>query len=200
MANTSIYFRTELDTKVSLLANQLNGDMEEHLLKNLKNKVEGKIIDAGIVIRINRLIKYDYGIIGQVNFMGTTVYNVKYECYICSPTIESEIICVVENFVPGYIVCTNGPITIVVAYNSIDTQKFKIENNQVINLINEKPIVIGEYIRVTVVNIKKNAGTRTMIIYGKLMDYADDDEIMTFKNDESIVSGNNMISDTDNFI
>ena len=97
MAQRNLYFRAQLDTKVSLLPKQLDGDIDNHLLKNLKVKMEGKNIDGGLVLKVNKLIGYHDGLIDKVNLMGTTVYHVDYDCYLCSPVKDLEIICVIDN-------------------------------------------------------------------------------------------------------
>ena len=102
MSRLSLYYQTQLDAKISLLPSQINADMDKYLLENLKSKIEKKAIDYGIVLQINRLIDYDYGMIDKNNFQGTVVYNVKYECFICSPVKNFEIICVLDNIIKGF--------------------------------------------------------------------------------------------------
>src|SRR5581483_1684779 len=104
MANMNLYYRTQLETKVSLLPEQIDGNIDNHILQNLRTKIEGKTIDNGIVLKINRLIDYNYGVIDKANFMGTTVFHVKYECFICSPTKNLEMVCIVDNDkIKGYL-------------------------------------------------------------------------------------------------
>lgn len=84
MAQINLYFFTQAETKTSLLAEQITHDMDNHLLNNLKDKIEGRTTEEGIILKVIKLIDYGYGIIDKVNFMGTAVFHVKYECLICS--------------------------------------------------------------------------------------------------------------------
>ena len=199
MAQISLYFRTQLETKVSLLPEQIDGNIDEHILTNLKSKIQGKTIDNGIVIKISKLIDYDYGMIDKANFMGTTVFNVKYECFICSPTKNLEIICILENIVKGYLIAKNGPIIIVIDINNIDTQIFGINNNNVIFSKTKIPIAKGEYLKVSIINIDNNLGEKTIIAICKLLNMANDNEIKSFEEDQ-ILATNGSFDDDKEFI
>ena len=114
MAQLNLYYQTQLETSVSLLPEQIDGNIDDHLIKNLKAKVEGKSTENGIEIRVNRLIDYNYGMIDKSNFMGTTVYKVKYECFLCSPIKDLEMICVLDNIVKGFLIGRNGPVIVAI--------------------------------------------------------------------------------------
>ena len=168
MAQISLYYRTQLETKVSLLQEQIDGNMDDHILENLKAKIEGKTIDNGIVLKINKLIDYSYGMIDKANFMGTTVFPVKYECFICSPTKDLEIICVLENIVKGYLIAKNGPIIVVIQFNNIDMQKFEISGNTIITK-SKVPIEKGNYLKVSIISINNNIGEKNIVTMCKLL-------------------------------
>lgn len=190
MAQIGLYFQTTLDTKVSLLPEQINGDMDRYLLKNLKAKIEGKAIDSGIVIKINGLIGYNHGMIDKANFMGTTVYVVKYECFICSPTANLEIICVINNFVKGFMLGSNGPVTVVVPFNNIDLTKFENQGDQIINKKTKTPIEKDNYVKVSVVNINNNLGEKKMVVLCKLVGVADEDDIRRYSQEQESIRDN----------
>ena len=172
MAHLSLYYRTQLETKVSLLPEQIDGSMDNHILENVKGKIEGKSIDNGIVLKINRLINYDYGMIDKANFMGTTVFAVKYECFICSPIKDLEIICILENIVKGYLIGKNGPVIVAIQLNNIDTQKFEISGNNIISIKSKKTIEKGEYLKVSIISINNNLGEKNIVTMCKLMGLA----------------------------
>ncbi|BCS83179.1 putative DNA-directed RNA polymerase subunit [Cotonvirus japonicus] len=199
MAQQNLYYQTELQDSVSLLPNQMDSNIDEYLLKNLEAKVKGKITKDGIVLKINRIIDYDNGIITKTNFAGTAVYNVSYECLICSPTKNLSVICVVENIIKGYIICVNGPVIIAILFNNIDTQKFKLDNGNVVYLHNEKPIEKGDYVKVSIINIKNNLNEKRITAISKLLDLASNDEIKLFKEDQ-IIAVNGEINTNKEFI
>ena len=188
MAQISLYFRTQLDTKVSLFPEQINGNMDDYILENLRAKIEGKSIDNGIVLKINRLINYDYGMIDKSNFMGTTVFPVKYECFICSPTKDLEMVCVLENNIKGYLIAKNGPIVIAIQFNNIDTQKFEISGNNILYSKTKKPIEKGDHLKVSIININNNLGEKTIVTMCKLINLASKEEILSYEQDQLIVT------------
>src|SRR3984885_9325397 len=115
MTQMNLYCQTQLETKVTLLPGQINADM------------------GGIVLKVNEIVDYDYGIIDKINFMGSTVYNVKYKCFFCAPIANLELICSVDNIVKGFLVGHNGPIIIVVQLNNINIQQFEINDEKIIH-------------------------------------------------------------------
>lgn len=185
MAQLNLYFRTELETKVSLLPNQINGNMDSHILDNLKAKIEGKAIDNGIVLKINRIIEYGDGIIDKANFMGTVVFPVKYECFICSPLKNLEITCVVKNIIKGYLICSNGPVIIAIQFNNIDN-KFEIYDNTIINK-NGTKIEKGDFLKISIISINNNLGEKNIIVMGRLIDLATPNEIKIFNEDQMLI-------------
>ena len=198
MAQISLYYRTQLETKVSLLPEQIDGNMDDHILENLKAKIEGKTIDNGIVLKINKLIDYSYGMIDKANFMGTTVFPVKYECFICSPTKDLEIICVLENIVKGYLIAKNGPIIVVIQFNNIDMQKFEISGNTIITK-SKVPIEKGNYLKVSIISINNNIGEKNIVTMCKLLNMANKDEILLFEKDQLLVTDGS-VNDNKEFI
>lgn len=187
MAQIGLYNQTQLETKVSLLPEQIDGNIDNHLLTNLKAKSEGKTGENGIVIKITKIINYDYGMITKTNFMASTVYNVKYECFLCSPVKDLEMICVVNNLIKGYIISKNGPIIAVIQFNNIDTQKFEISNDTIINIKTKREIKVDDYIKVSVINVTNNLGEAEMVAMCKLINFADKNEIEKFKNEQNLL-------------
>lgn len=199
MAQIGLYFQTQLETKVSLLPEQINGSFDTHLMENLKAKVERKSNENGIVLKVNRLIDYNYGMIDKANFMGTTVYQVKYECFLCSPVKDLEMVCILDNIVKGFLIGRNGPVTIAVQFNNIDIQKFGINGNNITHLKSKKIIQKGDYLKVTVININNNLGEENIMTICKLINLADKDDIKRFEEDQLLITNGN-VDDTKEFI
>ncbi len=191
MAQISLYYRTQLETKVSLLPEQIDGNIDDHLLENLKAQVEKKSIDNGIVLKVNKLINYEYGMIDKVNFMGTTVFPVKYECFICSPTKDLEIVCILENIVKGFLIAKNGPVIVAIQFNNIDTQRFKISGNNIVYNKSERPIEKGDYLKVSIISINNNLGEKDIVTMCKLLNLANKEEIQSYEQDQLLITGGN---------
>ena len=191
MAQQSLYYRTELETKISVFPNQLNGDIDDHILANLKEKVEGKTMENGLIIRVNELIDYWNGVIDGINNMGTTVFNVKYECYICSPTKNLEVTCRVQSIIKGYIVSMNGPLSSAVQISMIDDKFFNVNGDTVTHIESDRVISHGDYIKVSIAGINSMFKKQNIMVYGKLLGFATDDEIEIYKEEQRLVKGLN---------
>ena len=196
MAQISLYYQTQLETKVSLLPEQITGDIDDFILENLRAKIDTKSIENGIVIRIIRLIDYNYGMIDKANFMGVTTYKVKYECLLCSPIKDLEMICIVDHIVSGYLVCKNGPIFAIIQSTNIDLHTFEKIDNKIKHIATNKEISKGDYLKVSVISINNSLGERNIVAMCKLLNIASKNDIKKFKEEQELienVSGNEII-------
>lgn len=192
MSRTNLYFRAQLETKVSLLPKQIDGNIDDHLFDNLKVKMEGKNIENGLVLKINNLISYRDGFIDKANLMGTTVFNVDYDCYLCAPTPGLEIICIIENDeIKGYLIGSNGPLTLAIDFHVIDLNKFEISDNRVINKSNKKAIGINDYVKVSIIQVRNTMGDRKIAATCKLINVATADEIARYKEEQKLLNNSN---------
>ena len=189
MAQINLYYHTELETKVSLLPEQISGEMNDFLLTNLRNQVEGKTSEHGIVLKVNNLVSYDYGIISKSNFMATTLYNVKYKCLLCSPTKNLEFACVLDNVVKGILVGRNGPVTVAIQFSNIDSQKFKIDGDNIVDASTNKIIKKGDHLKVSVINVKINLRDTNITTICKLLNVASDKDVKKYKEEQILVAG-----------
>lgn len=199
MAQLNLYYRTQLTEKVSLLPEQINGNIDKYLLENLKNKIEGKVISLGYVLKIIQIISYDNGMADKSNFMGTTVYRVVYECFICSPIRNLIITCILQNKLKEGLLAHNGPITIFIYPTDIDPQKFEINDKNILYKKNGSIIDIGAHLKVSILNSKIALGEKTIVAVCKLLDIADSDDINNFEKDQKITH-DKIIKNNDEFI
>ena len=199
MTQSGLYYHTQLKSKVSIAPNELDGDLDNHILKNLRSKVENKCNEHGIIIRVTRVLSYEYGMIDKTNFTGTTIYKVEYECLICSPRKDVEIVGIIDNIIEGYLVARNGPVVIVVSINNVESQKFQIKDNSLVYLKTKKAVEKGDYIKVSVINTSNNLGEKRTTTICKLLDIATKDDISKFNDEQNLINGDN-IADDEEFI
>jgi DNA-directed RNA polymerase subunit E'/Rpb7 len=198
MAQAKLCFYTELTVKVSMLPYQLDSKFDQHLLHNTKNKLEGKTIDSGLVIRVNNILNYNNGIIDKTNFMGTTTMTVECQALICSPQKDQEIVCQIVNVtIKGYLLVKNGSLLVAIRYAQMDAKKFDYDDTgktvKILYKKNEKASLIelknDMHVKVSLLNIKKNLNARTITADGKLLDIATDSEIKTYEEERAMIMG-----------
>ena len=195
MAQTGLYYHTQLESKVSIAPHELDADLDEHILRNLKMKVENKCNEHGIIIRVTRLINYQYGMIDKTNLTGTTIYKVEYECLICSPRKDVDITGSIENILAGYIVAQNGPVVITVSINNVESQKFEIKDGNLYYTKTKKQLEKGDFIKVSVINNSNNLGEKRITTTCKLLDLASKDDIAKYHEEQKLIHGNNTTDD-----
>lgn len=195
MAQNSLYYRAQFETKVTLLPKQIDGNLSDHILENLRMKVEKKTTEDGIIIRVNNLVNFRDGIIDGTNSSGSTVFTVKYDCFVCSPTRGLEIVCSVENMVKGYIIGKNGPVVVAISFENIDSQYFKTGEDTVTNIKTGEQIKFEDYLKVSIINIQSNLWEKEITMICKLLNFATDAEISAFEMDQKLVTGRDVDED-----
>lgn len=177
MAQNSLYINTQLESNISLFPSDMNGNMDDHMLSNLRKRREGLSNEYGIIMKIHRLIDYDHGIIDHANFMGAASYRVKYDCLLCAPVTGMELICQVQDIIVGYIVAYSGPIIVSIPTTMINTQKFVISGANVNVIKTNEPLKPNDYLQVRIINVDNKAGEKTIIVVGKLLSVANQEQI-----------------------
>lgn len=116
----SLFFKTNLQTKIDIKASQLKENIDELLLNQIKKKHGNKCIKEGYVKKDSiDIIKKSNGIIPSGHFNGSIRYLVKYSAQICNPENSSIIECKVVNKnkigILAEAIETPSPLTILVA-------------------------------------------------------------------------------------
>lgn len=195
MAQISLYSTTVLEDKVSINPDQINANIAENILINLRSNIEGKSNENGIVLKVNRLISHNLGKIDRVNGTSKVDYIAKHECFLCSPTKDLEIVCKLEKTFKGYIVGKNGPVVVVVQINNIDSQRFEIKKSNVYHISSGKELVVGDYLKVSIINVSNNLGGNKILALSKLLNMASKDDILKYEQDRSLITGASLKTD-----
>jgi DNA-directed RNA polymerase subunit E'/Rpb7 len=96
----------ELRDCVFLSARDINGKIEDTLLKKIKKDVEGKCVKAGFVIPDSvKIVSRSLGAINNANFTSVITYNVIYHALVCNPGVGAELACYVASIDKSQIVC-----------------------------------------------------------------------------------------------
>ena len=119
-ANTvySVYLKSLLTTKITLHVTEIGKQLLENLHKKLIMKVSGKCIEEGFISPRNiKIIQHSAGSVYSENI----TFHVSYECSVCHPTEDMNIICKVHTCTKAglhsQVIDSDGtmPITVFVA-------------------------------------------------------------------------------------
>ena len=190
-----------LYTKVILNPHQMNNDLYINLKKNLIDKIEGKCIKEGYIIKVYKILEYTNGIIDPENFTGSAIYNVKYLAKICVALKDTTIIANITQYIPNAnfaLVEFGNIIKIIFTKNKKDlnTNLFSISNDKnIIHLPTQNKLKINDHVKIQLKTIKFYQHDNCIKCMGYLDDIASKEDIEQFayKNEIAI---KDIISDT----
>jgi len=173
----SPYKNIEQYTKVLLEPYQLNSDIFNNLLVNLKKKVENKCNKSGYVAEVLKINSYSEGIMDPENLSGNVHFNISYYCRLCLPIENSVIIGNVKIVNSEFIYAVNGPIYIFIPKININTNNWSIAPDNIYNNKYKKKLEIDDYIYVKVLNKRINDQALQIKIMGELIDFSSTKDI-----------------------
>jgi DNA-directed RNA polymerase subunit E'/Rpb7 len=198
MALQNIFVDLKLHDIIHLYPWQLNNELYLNLKKNLKIKTEKKCVDAGYICKINNIEEYDGYIIPE-DLSGNVTFKVTYTAKVCIPLPGYQIIMKVEQIIKQAIMATNGPIAGIIKFTDTNNNIFFTnDSNELINKKTNKPLKIGDYVRVTIKSKRSFIGETRIGILGFINDIASDDEVknnmyIDFDDNDDIITKNNIV-------
>ncbi len=182
-----------LYTKIILNPNQMNNDIYLNLKKNLIEKLEGKCIGEGFIIKIYKIIEYTNGIIDAENFTGAAVYNIKYLAKICVALKETTIIGKITEYLPNanFALAEFGNIMKIIFTKNerdLNTQVFTIGSDKsIIHIKSQKKLQINDYVKLQLKTIRYYHNDVNIKCMAYLDNFATIEEIETYAyKDENI--------------
>ena len=133
----NIYFNCILTKKIVVESKYLNENIDEHIIKYLKKKIENLCIDEGFVKEDSvKFLKKSIGMLLGSRFTGDITYEIGYTANICNPVIGNVIDCKVKFINKLGVLGNNGPITIIVGkqFHTNDDTLSKIKENDIIKV------------------------------------------------------------------
>lgn len=167
------YLNIQISTQVSLVPEQLNvSDIYNEIKSELIRKYEKKCNKYGYIDKIFKIDHYSNGNIIAEDFSGDIVIDVTYSCRLCYPKIESVLHCKIQKINKSFITATYGPVIIIIELNNINKEKFKLDQNKdLVVLDNNNIIAINDIISVKILQIDFNNNDSEMIAIGYLENY-----------------------------
>lgn len=149
-----------LYTKIILNPNQMNNDLYLNLKKNLIEKLEGKCIIDGYIVKVYKILEYTNGIIEAENFTGAAVFNIKYLAKICVAVKETTIIAKITEYLPNanFVLAEFGKIMKIIFTKNerdINFKNFLISNDKnIIHKESQNKLQVGSYVKLQLKTIR----------------------------------------------
>jgi DNA-directed RNA polymerase subunit E'/Rpb7 len=157
----------------------MNSDIKNNMKVILKKKLEKKCNKNGYIDEIYRILEYSDGFMSPENLNGGAIYNIVYHCKICIPIENTIIIGQTRIINQELIVAINGPIMFFIPKENVDTNIWNIMDNY-LNKNTNKKLIVGDYIKIQVIDKRINQNDSQIKIIGKLLDKPSDNEISTY--------------------
>ena len=88
----NLYFKNESQISIAINPSEINNDIDNILLKKIRDQIEGKCIKEGYVKKKSiKIINKSMGQVLMNHFNGSIIYYIRYVCELCNP-VEDMII------------------------------------------------------------------------------------------------------------
>lgn len=176
MTERELYYRTTAILRVGLTPDKLDDKLDDNILVTLKNKYENIASEIGVIVKINSVLKYDYGFIGTSTFTSIVNYDVECDIYNCNPVAGLEFYAKITRIAlntVGQIILENGPVIVTVQRNEINTNVFEIKSDSISYKDTYKQVEIGDIMKLSAINSRGKRRNNKILVVSKLLDRAD---------------------------
>jgi DNA-directed RNA polymerase subunit E'/Rpb7 len=193
----SPYRNIKQNTRISIEPFHMNSDIRNNMKTILKNKVEKKCNKFGYVDTLYRILEYSDGMMPPENLNGGAIYNITYHCKICVPVENTILIGEVKVINQEVVVALNGPIMFFLPKEHVDATVWEIPEGYM-NKNTNKKLLVGDYVKIQVLNKRINMNDNNIKAIGKLLDFATEDEVEKYFGSKIVPTGSNTKSDISN--
>ena len=188
---------------VKLHPHQMNCDYYIHLKRSLEKRIIGKCNNEGMFTAVIKLTDYSENEINPENFSGDAEYKVRFIATICVPIERTAVILRVENILSLY------EDFLIRAFNGYVTCALQLSENKGIIYMNKgqimftgsnKPLMKGDYIKVSIISKRVEANDKRIGITGQLLDLATEEEVKLYYRSKYEVYEENEKEVTENVI
>jgi len=162
--------------RISVEPYHMNSDIKNNMKIILKNKVEKKCNKFGFVDEVYRILEYSDGMMPTENLNGSAIYNIMYHCKLCIPVENTILIGEVKLINMEVVAAINGPIMFFLPKEHVDATLWEIPEGYM-NKNSSKKLVVGDYVKIQVLNKRINMNDNNIRAIGKLLDFATPDEV-----------------------
>ena len=175
----SPYIDTELTTSVIISPDQMNNEFYINIKNNLINNVETKCLGQyGLICKVYKINDISPPIVIAEDPMCSAKVNVTFNCKLCRPISNKEIICKIDRMNKALMSAVNGPIKIIITPDKI-SDKFFVDDGIIRPKENKniKVIESNVFVKVLILSYTFNSYDTEIISIGKLLDIATEEEI-----------------------
>ena len=181
----SPYVICQLEIPIELKAFQMDNNIYQHLKDNLIKMYEKKCMKSyGYIEKIYSIEEIDNGIIEFENMSCSAIYKCKFNCKLCIPIVQKEIICKIEIYREQLGIAINGGIKASILPYKINKNNFYTDQNLEIRIKqNSELLKKDDYIKILVTQLVFSDKDTNIIVVGFLQDMATVKEIEMYTNE-----------------
>jgi DNA-directed RNA polymerase subunit E'/Rpb7 len=182
----SPYIETSLMCPIMLNPTQMDNKIKLHLKSNLNNYIKGRCyLNYGFIVKINKIEEISDGRLEEEDTTCSAKFIVKFSCRLCLPARNHEIICKIDRINTELISALNGPIIGLITSDSINKDKFFIDNDRNIRITNSSELLESSmYIRIFIKTFTFSNYDTNIIAISRLEDMATDEEIIIYEKEQ----------------
>jgi DNA-directed RNA polymerase subunit E'/Rpb7 len=178
---TSPYINTVLDAYVTIEPKQMNNRIYKNIKENLIKKVEKKCYkDYGYISKIFEITKMSEAIINPDIPTGGAMMKASFSCRLCHPLKNKQLICKIVKINHMLINAQNGPITAIIATNTLNSNIFfqDYKENKLMAKVGNKTIEVtqGTFVKLTIQSKTFNDKDSVILVTGTIDEVVTDDK------------------------
>lgn len=166
-------------SKIQIKPHQLNSDIKNYMKLELRKKVEKKCNKVGFIDEVYRIENYYESDMKPENLSGCCTFDVAFHCKICIPIVDTIIIAQIKAINQVLVLANNGPIMIFIPKENINETIWDSYDNFQHRKTKEQ-LKVNSYVKIEVVRSRINQLDYQIKVIGKLLDFADENEIKNY--------------------
>ena len=121
---------TNFKYQIEIKNNELNKNIKQIMLNILRKELKGKCFDnIGYIDDVSEITNFEHNYINTVELKSSVICAITSNIIVFYPNINWNIIVKFDNYLQDDLLCSSGPLKIIINFSDIDTSLFFVEDN-----------------------------------------------------------------------
>ena len=166
-------------SKIQVKPNQMNSDIMNIIKMTLRKKVEKKCNKNGFIDEVYNIEESEAMDMEPENLSGCCNFRVTFNCRICIPVENTQLVVQIKNLNQVLILAMNGPIMIFIPKENIDGNVWDVYDHFQHRKTKEV-LKVNSFVKIEVMKARINQLDYQIKVIGRLLDFATEEEVNNY--------------------